>query len=73
MSVRKVSPQNPVVFGVGTEMEEPRSPAALECADDGLVDFSNNKVVVMIGACIWLVIVGANMYVIVTLVIGAKT
>lgn len=71
MSVRKIP--NSMPFSAEPETEALRSPAALESAGDSLVDFSNNKFVVVVGACIWLVVVAANMYVIITLAMGVKT
>jgi len=46
----------------------------VEKAGDGdqgeLVDYSNNKLTIAVGVAIWLVVVGANVYVIVELAMG---
>jgi metal iron transporter len=43
---------------------------AMEEADDEMVDFSSGWVATAIGATIWLVVVAANLYVIVSLAMG---
>lgn len=46
----------------------PDSPGGVEAAEeDEIVDYSNNKVAIAIGAVIWLVVVAANVYVLVDL------
>jgi metal iron transporter len=42
----------------------------VEEADDEIVDFSSGRVMTTIGAVIWLVVVAANLYVIVSLGMG---
>jgi metal iron transporter len=50
----------------------PDSPKGVEAAEeDEMVDYSNNKVAIVIGAIIWLVVVAANVYVLVDLGIQA--
>jgi len=44
--------------------------AELESADDEMEDFSSSKVTTVVGGLIWLLILAANMYVIVTLAMG---
>ncbi|KAJ3524698.1 hypothetical protein NMY22_g10885 [Coprinellus aureogranulatus] len=46
----------------------PHSPSAVEAAEeDEMVDYSNNKLAIVVGAVIWLVVVAANVYVLVDL------
>lgn len=46
----------------------PDSPGGVEAAaEDEMVDYSNNKFAMVIGAAIWLVVVAANVYVLVDL------
>ena len=47
-----------------------RTPADVEGAEEEMVDYSNNKFTIAVGAAIWLVVVAANVYVIVELARG---
>ncbi|KAJ3511048.1 hypothetical protein NMY22_g15777 [Coprinellus aureogranulatus] len=48
--------------------QPPHSPRAIEAAEeDEMVDYSNNKLAIVVGAVIWLVVVAANVYVLVDL------
>jgi metal iron transporter len=49
------------------------APLNLEDGEDGdeIVDYSNNKLTIVIGAVIWLIVVGANVYALVDLGLGA--
>lgn len=48
-----------------------RDANAVESAnEDEVVDYSNNKLTILVGAVIWLIVVAANMYVIVELALG---
>jgi metal iron transporter len=49
-----------------------RDPAQVEGGADQeqMVDYSNNKLTIFVGAAIWLAIVAANMYVIIELAMG---
>ncbi|KAH9486175.1 Manganese transporter pdt1 [Psilocybe cubensis] len=79
MTVRKMPVDNPGSSGF-IESTVNAAPSeistvtlsGLENADDNgeLVDYSNNKLTMAVGAMIWLVVVAANMYVIVELALG---
>lgn len=79
MSVRKRSSDALPISETLTTVELPsalqnRSPDMVENADtDEVVDFSNNRLTIGVGAAVWLVIVAANFYVLVELGIGMGT
>ena len=52
------------------EMTDGSNSAEVGAQDEEVVDYSNNKVTTSIGAVIWLIIVGANVYALVELGIG---
>ena len=67
MSVRRDSGQ--IKLASGTDAEN-RRPEDLEAKEDEKIDFSNGKIVMVLGYLIWLVVLIANAYVLVTLAMG---
>ncbi|TFK42220.1 natural resistance-associated macrophage protein-domain-containing protein [Crucibulum laeve] len=51
---------------------DPATHGSAENAGDNTEDFSNSKLTILIGVCIWLVVMAANFYVIVSLAMGQE-